>query len=116
MHLANSVQVARFCGDAGPLLRKYPFDTSSKVDASLEELNAVIRPIFVPISNKKVIGAVTGAVAKQRLAGTAAAMAICRMKGASIFRVHNVKFLARALAMADAIVAGQPAEWFEVVK
>lgn len=82
----------------------------------LAELHAVGRPIFVPISNKKVIGAVTGALAKQRLAGTTAAMAWCRAQGATIFRVHNVRFLVRALAMADALADGIPAQWHDVPK
>jgi dihydropteroate synthase len=82
----------------------------------LAELHVVGRPIFVPISNKKVIGAVTGALAKQRLAGTTAALAWCRAQGATIFRVHNVKFLAPALAMSDALVGGTPARWYEVPK
>jgi dihydropteroate synthase len=80
----------------------------------LAELHAVGRPIFVPISSKKVIGAVTGALAKQRLAGTTAAMAWCRAQGATIFRVHNVRFLARALTMSDALVDGVPARWHDV--
>jgi dihydropteroate synthase len=82
----------------------------------LAELHVVGRPIFVPISNKKVIGAVTGALAKQRLAGTTAALAWCRAQGATIFRVHNVKFLAPALAMSDALVGGTPARWYDVPK
>jgi dihydropteroate synthase len=82
----------------------------------LAELRAIGRPIFVPISNKKVIGAVTGALAKQRLSGTTAALAWCRAQGATIFRVHNVKFLARAMAMADALAEGHPARWHEVPK
>lgn len=82
----------------------------------LAELQVVGRPVFVPISNKKVIGAVTGAPAKQRLSGTAAALAWCRAQGATIFRVHNVKFLARALAMSDALVEGRPARWYDVPK
>jgi dihydropteroate synthase len=82
----------------------------------LAELEVVGRPVFVPISNKKVIGAVTGALAKQRLAGTTAALAWCRAQGATIFRVHNVKFLARAMAMADALVEGRPARWYDVPK
>lgn len=82
----------------------------------LGELLAVERPIFVPISNKKVIGAVTGALARQRLSGTTAALAWCRAQGATIFRVHNVKFLARAMAMADALADGSPAQWYDVPK
>jgi dihydropteroate synthase len=82
----------------------------------LAELHVVGLPIFVPVSNKKVIGAVTGALAKQRLSGTTATMAWCRAQGAAIFRVHNVKFLARALAMSDALAVGAPAHWYEVAK
>ncbi len=80
----------------------------------LAELHVVGRPVFVPISNKKVIGAVTGALAKQRLAGTTAALAWCRAQGATLFRVHNVRFLARALAMSDALATGAPAQWHDV--
>jgi dihydropteroate synthase len=79
------------------------------------EVRALGRPVFVPISNKKVIGAVTGAVATQRLAGTAAGLVWCRAHGATIFRVHNVRFLTRALAMAEALVTGAPERWHEVV-
>ena len=82
----------------------------------LAELHVVGRPIFVPISNKKVLGAVTGALAKQRLAGTTAALAWCRAQGATIFRVHNVKFIARALTMSDALVTGVAARWHDVPK
>lgn len=82
----------------------------------LAELHVVGRPIFVPVSNKKVIGAVTGALAKQRLAGTTAVLAWCRAQGATIFRVHNVRFLMRALAMSDALASGAPATWYDVPK
>mgnify|MGYP001354126395 FL=1 len=80
------------------------------------EVAALGRPVFVPISNKKVIGAVTGMLAKQRLAGTTAGMTWCLTQGATIFRVHNVKFLRRALDMAQALVDGVPAAWHEVPK
>lgn len=82
----------------------------------LSELQVLRRPIFVPISNKKVIGAVTGSLAKQRLAGTTAALAFCRAQGATLFRVHNVRFLVRALAMSDALVTGHPSRWHDVAK
>ncbi len=82
----------------------------------LHELVVLERPLFIPISNKKVIGAVTGTHAKQRLAGTAAALTWCRIHGATIFRVHNVKFLNRVRMMTDALVEGHPARWFDVPK
>jgi len=82
----------------------------------LAELRALGRPILVPISNKKVIGAVTGAPAKRRLAGTAAALVWCRARGATLFRVHNVKFLRGSLEMAEALASGRAERWHQVVK
>lgn len=34
----------QFCGEFGNLVKKYPFDTNSKVDATIEEVNSVFRP------------------------------------------------------------------------
>ena len=62
----------------------------------------------MPISNKKVLGAVTGRVASERLAPTAAGVAWCRLRGASIFRVHDVAFLRDVLTMTEALIAGAP--------
>lgn len=81
----------------------------------LEELAEIGRPVFVPISNKKVIGAVTGLPPKRRLSGTAAALVWCRAHGASLFRVHNVRFLHPVLAMAEALVSGAPERWHQMV-
>lgn len=77
----------------------------------LEQIVALGAPVFMPISNKMVIGAVTGAIPKRRLAGTAATLVWCRGKGATLFRVHNVKFLKPVLTMADAMATGAPATW-----
>jgi dihydropteroate synthase len=82
----------------------------------LDELLVLGRPIFVPISNKKVLGAVTGRAAADRLAPNAAAVSWCRLRGASIFRVHDVAFLRDVLTMTEALLAGAPAVWHEVIK
>ncbi len=82
----------------------------------LHELSVLARPIFVPISNKKVLGAVTGRVANDRLAPTAAGVVWCRLRGASMFRVHEVGFLRDVLAMVEALIAGAPEQWHEVIK
>jgi dihydropteroate synthase len=82
----------------------------------LGELTALGRPLLIPISNKKVLGAITGAPAKRRLSGTTAALAWCRGAGATLFRVHNVRFLRPALQVADALASGRPERWHEVVK
>jgi dihydropteroate synthase len=82
----------------------------------LAELRVLGRPIFVPISNKKVLGAVTGRTAAERLAPTAAGVVWCRLRGASIFRVHEVAFLRDVLTMTEAMLAGTSDSWHEVVK
>jgi dihydropteroate synthase len=112
---ASGIDPERIVVDPGVGLGKSPQQDLDLLHR-LAELQSIGRPIFVPISNKKVIGAVTGAPAKQRLSGTTAALAWCRAQGATIFRVHNVKFLARAMAMADALAQGRPARWHEVPK
>ena len=82
----------------------------------IDEVVALGRPVLVPISNKKVLGALTGRLAPERLAGTTAALVWCRVSGATIFRVHDVEFMADALAVAEALLAGRARRWFEVVK
>lgn len=77
----------------------------------LDQIVALGAPVFMPISNKMVIGAVTGAIPNRRLAGTAATLVWCRQKGAVLFRVHNVKFLSPVMAMANALASGAPEAW-----
>ena len=112
---AAGIPAERIVIDPGVGLGKSP-EQDLNLLHRLGEICAVGRPVFVPISNKKVIGAVTGTVAKQRLAGTTAALALCRAQGATLFRVHNVKFLARALAMSEAVVNGKTDQWHDVVR
>jgi dihydropteroate synthase len=82
----------------------------------LDEVVAAGRPVLVPISNKKVLGAITGATAPDRLAETAAALTWCRARGATLFRVHDVAFMRDALEVAEALVTGSPARWHDVEK
>ena len=82
----------------------------------IDEVVALGRPVLIPISNKKVLGAITGQPAKRRLAGTTAGMVWSRARGATVFRVHNVRFLRAALETADALVTGRPERWHDVVK
>ncbi|MCC6832043.1 MAG: dihydropteroate synthase [Thermoleophilia bacterium] len=82
----------------------------------IDEVLRLGRPVFVPISNKKVLGAVTGLDAKDRLAPTAAGITWCRLRGASLFRVHDVAFMRDVLTMTEAMLAGEPREWHDVVK
>jgi dihydropteroate synthase len=82
----------------------------------IDEVVAIGRPVLVPISNKKVLGALTGRAAPDRLAGTAAGLVWCRARGATVFRVHDVGFMRDALRVADALVTGEAERWFDVLK
>lgn len=82
----------------------------------IDRVVALGHPVLVPISNKKVLGALTGAEASERLPETAAGLVWCRTRGAALFRVHDVAFLRRVLTVADALAAGAAERWHEVVK
>ena len=76
--------------------------------ARFHELQELGYPLLVGTSRKRFIGHFTGQDADNRDIGTAATSVVARMKGAHIFRVHDVATNLQALAMADAtIVAGQ---------
>lgn len=61
-------------------------------------------PFLLGTSRKSMIGLALSLDVDQREEGTMATTVIGRMKGASIFRVHDVKANLRALRMADAIL------------
>ncbi len=62
-------------------------------------------PLMAGTSRKRFVGHVTGRDADGRDAGTAATSVILRLKGADLFRVHNVAINVDALAFADAMLA-----------
>jgi len=75
--------------------------------ARFEELHALGFPLMAGTSRKRFIGAVTGREAPHRDAGTAATSVILRLKGAQLFRVHDVAINMDALAVADAMLTRQ---------
>jgi dihydropteroate synthase len=75
--------------------------------ARFAELNALGLPLMAGTSRKRFIGTVTGRDAADRGVGTAATSVILRLKGADLFRVHDVAFNVDALALADAMLARQ---------
>jgi dihydropteroate synthase len=114
--VAAGVDPERIVVDPGVGLGKSPEQDLDLLHRLREVVVGVGRPVFVPISNKKVIGAVTGALPKERIAGTAAGLAWSRLQGASIFRVHDVAFMREVLQMTEALADGAPAEWHWVAK
>jgi len=112
---AADIAAERLVIDPGVGLGKSPeqdLDLLHRID----EIVALGRPVFIPMGNKKVIGAITGALAKERLPGTVAGVIWTRLRGASIFRVHDVAFVQQALTMAEALSSGSVDTWHEVPK
>jgi dihydropteroate synthase len=68
------------------------------------ELHAFGLPLLVGTSRKRFLGALTGREAPERDAATAATTVALRLKGASVFRVHNVAINRDAVLIADAML------------
>jgi dihydropteroate synthase len=61
-------------------------------------------PVLVGPSRKAFIGELTGRAAPERMAGTAAAVAVCAASGAHILRVHDVGQMKDVVRLVDAVV------------
>lgn len=71
----------------------------------LDELSALGQPILIGTSRKSFLGALTGRREHDRLAATIATNVIGLLRGASVFRVHDVAAVRDALAVAAATVS-----------
>lgn len=111
--LGRSVEIARQAGVRDDQLILDPgfgFGTDVPQEdlelmARLQDLHALGFPLMVGTSRKRFVGSVTGRPVGERAAGTAATSVILRLKGAHLFRVHDVAINVDALAMADAMLA-----------
>lgn len=73
----------------------------------LRELTGMGYPVLVGASRKRFIGHVLGIEdPKDRVEGTAAAVALSVAGGAEIVRVHDVKQMVRVVKVSDAIIRG----------
>jgi dihydropteroate synthase len=70
----------------------------------LDEICAIGRPVVIGTSRKSFIGRITGREEGDRVAGTIATNVIALERGARVFRVHDVREVADALAVAAATV------------
>lgn len=73
----------------------------------LEELHSLGYPLLVGTSRKRFIGHFTRQNTENRDIGTTATSVVARMKGAQVFRVHDVASNVQALAIADAVIAAK---------
>jgi dihydropteroate synthase len=115
--LGRSLEIARKAGvkDEQILLDPgFGFAKDSEENLQLmtrfSELHALGFPWLVGTSRKRFVGYVSGKDFEARDAATAATSVVLRLKGAALFRVHNVAINADALAVADAIVARETAK------
>src|SRR5262249_49731542 len=76
-------------------------DDNLRIFRELERLHRFERPILLPVSRKTVIGEVIGCPPAERDAGTVACIAAGFLRGAQIFRVHNVRAAVQTLRMIE---------------
>ncbi|MGB3387029.1 MAG: dihydropteroate synthase [Pseudaminobacter sp.] len=108
--LGRSLQIARDAGVADDQIVLDPgfgfakdSEENLQLMARFAELHALGFPWLVGTSRKRFVGYVSGKDAEARDSATAATSVALRLKGADLFRVHNVAMNADALAVADAI-------------
>jgi dihydropteroate synthase len=74
----------------------------------LDEIVALGRPVAIGTSRKSFLGRIAGnRDARERLAGTIATNVIALERGARVFRVHDVRPVSDALAVASATLTGR---------
>ncbi|OHV88341.1 dihydropteroate synthase [Mesorhizobium sp. ORS 3428] len=113
LFLRKSLEIARDSGvgdgqivlDAGFGFAKETTEENLDLMARFSELRALGFPMMAGTSRKRFIGGVTGREPAERAVGTAATSVILRLKGADLFRVHDVAINVDALAVADAMLA-----------
>ncbi len=110
MELHLALQRAR---EAGVALDRVALDPGLGFSKTAEHQLSLLRrqrellqlglPLLVGPSRKGFIGKLTGRPPAERLSGTLAACALSAAAGASILRVHDVREVREALAVADAV-------------
>ncbi|MEO0327955.1 MAG: dihydropteroate synthase [Pseudomonadota bacterium] len=75
--------------------------------ARFDELKLLGYPLLCGTSRKRFVGHFTGQDEQNRDIGTAATSVVARLKGASVFRVHDVSINRDALNIADAVLEKQ---------
>lgn len=109
--LEGSLEIARHAGIADDRIVLDPGfafgkngDENLQLMARFDELHALGFPLLVGTSRKRLARQLVGENDEARDIGTAATSVILRLKGAAIFRVHNVAVNRDALAFADAVL------------
>src|SRR4051812_17513807 len=72
----------------------------------LDEIVAIGQPVAIGTSRKSFLGKITGREPQDRVAGTVATNVMALERGASVFRVHDVRATVDALKVATATLSG----------
>jgi dihydropteroate synthase len=81
-------------------------DDNLRIFRELDKFQEFGRPVLLPVSRKNVIGEVLGiADPNDRDAGTAACIVAGMLRGASLFRVHNVEMAWRVIVSIHRLVS-----------
>ncbi len=100
------VEAARICLDPG-----YGFGKTVQQNFQLlreqDRLSGLHSPLLIGLSRKSMIGAITGRVPQERVAGSLAAALAAVSRGAAILRVHDVAQTTDALNVWAAIEQGE---------
>ena len=78
-------------------------DDNLRIYREMDRLHRFGRPILLPVSRKTVIGDVLALPPAERDAGTVACITAGFLRGAQIFRVHNVRAAVQSLRMLEAV-------------
>jgi dihydropteroate synthase len=107
LEIARAANVAdsRIVLDAGFGFAKETAEENLDLMVRFSELRGLGYPLMAGTSRKRFIGSATGREPGERAAGTAATSVILRLKGADLFRVHDVAINVDALAVTDAMLA-----------
>jgi dihydropteroate synthase len=103
--VAHGVDPEQLLLDPGPDFAKTPAQTVA-ILRRLDVLHALGRPVLLAVSRKDFIGAITGRPARERLAGTLAAVGAGVDAGAQVVRVHDVAAVHDFLAV-RAVLRGE---------
>lgn len=112
--MKRTVEIAKSAGIADDKIMLDPgvgfgktYEQNLYIMKHLDSMRALGYPVLLGVSRKSVIGLALSLPVEEREEGTETTTVIGRMKGASVFRVHDVKRNVRALRMAEAILKSE---------
>jgi dihydropteroate synthase len=104
--LSNGISEDKIILDPGIGFGKRQIDNLT-ILSNLQEFTSYGFPILIGASRKSFIGRITKSDAKDRLDGSLAVAVYSYLKGASIFRVHDVEQTKNAFSVISAIMEGR---------